>query len=125
MSLRGQLEAHVRRTVELTAADWASDVRNTSPVDTGLMRSRTTVRATPTVAGYQIEAVADTTYARFVADGTRPHTIRPRNARALRFQVGGKTVFAMRVNHPGTQPNPWFRNAFTKANRTLRSRWGR
>lgn len=89
------------------------------------MRSRTTVRATPTVSGYQIEAVADTPYARFVADGTRPHTIRPRTARALRFQVGGKTVFAMRVNHPGTQPNPWFRNAFTKANRTLRSRWGR
>ncbi|WP_329173335.1 hypothetical protein [Streptomyces sp. NBC_01477] len=42
---------------------------------------------------------------RYVLDGTRPHVIRPRRARALRFQSGGSTVFAKVVYHPGTRPN--------------------
>ncbi|MCX8090600.1 MAG: phage virion morphogenesis protein [Verrucomicrobiae bacterium] len=33
---------------------------------------------------------------------TPPHTIRPRLARALRFQVRDTTVFAARVEHPGS-----------------------
>ncbi|PSK57995.1 hypothetical protein B0E38_01840 [Streptomyces sp. 111WW2] len=42
---------------------------------------------------------------RFVLDGTRPHLIRPRRARALRFTVGGDIVFAKLVRHPGTRAN--------------------
>lgn len=40
-------------------------------------------------------------------EGTRPHTIVPRVARVLRFTPKGGSgfVFAMRVQHPGTQPN--------------------
>jgi hypothetical protein len=34
---------------------------------------------------------------------TRPHTIVPRNGRFLVFQVGGRTVFARSVHHPGTR----------------------
>lgn len=34
---------------------------------------------------------------------TRPHVIVPRNAMALHFIVGGQSVFAMRVNHPGSK----------------------
>ncbi|MBN8905850.1 MAG: phage virion morphogenesis protein [Rhodospirillales bacterium] len=33
---------------------------------------------------------------------TSPHVIVPKNAQALAFQSGGKTVFASRVNHPGS-----------------------
>lgn len=40
-------------------------------------------------------------HARFIEEGTRPHVIRPRNARALRFEIGGRVIFAKRVNHPG------------------------
>lgn len=50
-------------------------------------------------------------YGRYVNDGTRPHTIIPRTARVLVFQVGGKTVFARQVNHPGTKANPFVRRA--------------
>ncbi|MFJ3545480.1 hypothetical protein ACIPQH_25330 [Streptomyces rubiginosohelvolus] len=42
---------------------------------------------------------------RFVLDGTRPHVIRPRRASVLRFELGGRTVFAKRVSHPGTRAN--------------------
>lgn len=34
---------------------------------------------------------------------TAPHVITPRNARVLAFPLGGKTVFARRVNHPGSR----------------------
>ena len=43
-------------------------------------------------------------YAPYVEYGTRPHVIYPRRARALRFEVRGKTVFARYVRHPGTRP---------------------
>lgn len=48
---------------------------------------------------------ANTPYAGFVLNGTRPHVIQARNARALRFMSGGQVRFAFRVNHPGTRPN--------------------
>lgn len=38
-------------------------------------------------------------------EGTAPHVILPRNARALRFIADGRVVFAMIVHHPGTNPN--------------------
>jgi hypothetical protein len=47
-------------------------------------------------------------HAEYTERGTQPHEIRPRSARALRFDAGGETVFAKRVQHPGTQAKPWF-----------------
>jgi hypothetical protein len=43
----------------------------------------------------------------YVLGGTRPHVIRPVRARALKFTVGGRTVYAKVVMHPGTRPNNW------------------
>lgn len=40
--------------------------------------------------------------------GSRPHVILPRRARVLRFESGGMTVFARRVNHPGTRAKNWW-----------------
>jgi hypothetical protein len=48
---------------------------------------------------------------RFVLDGTRPHLIRPRRAKALRFEVGGRVVYARLVRHPGTEPNDFLGKA--------------
>lgn len=39
-------------------------------------------------------------------EGTRPHLIRPKNAKALRFMnANGDVVFARVVRHPGTRAN--------------------
>lgn len=46
-------------------------------------------------------------HAIYVVFGTRSHEIRPAHARALRFEVAGRVVFAMRVRHPGTRPQPF------------------
>lgn len=54
---------------------------------------------------------ASARYAAAVHEGSRPHLIRPRNAQALRFNIGGRTVFARLVRHPGTKARPFLRNA--------------
>ncbi|MEV5929907.1 hypothetical protein ACPCSG_26990 [Streptomyces cellulosae] len=47
----------------------------------------------------------------FVLNGTRPHIIRPRRAKALRFEAGGEVVFAAYARHPGTRPNNFMAQA--------------
>jgi hypothetical protein len=48
---------------------------------------------------------------RLVLDGTRPHLIRPRHKRYLRFEVAGDVVFTKLVRHPGTRPNNFLARA--------------
>lgn len=49
--------------------------------------------------------------ARLHHDGTQPHVIVPRKGRVLRFVVNGQVVYARRVQHPGTDPNPYLIDA--------------
>ena len=94
------------------------------PRKTGnLGRSIVVGRVTDTYA----ETVATANYAAYVELGTRPHVIRPRNKKVLRFaprgsgrlsgspRSGGSVVFARRVNHPGTKPKPYMVPGATKA----------
>ena len=37
----------------------------------------------------------------FADEGTRPHVIRPKRAKVLRFTTSAGVVFAKKVNHPG------------------------
>lgn len=53
-----------------------------------------------------------------VNDGTRPHIIRPKRAKALRFRVGGKVVFARIVHHPGTRARPFLDRALADVARS-------
>lgn len=46
-------------------------------------------------------------YALYHHEGTRPHIIKPKNAKALRFKIGRRTIYAAIVHHPGTRPNPY------------------
>lgn len=61
-------------------------------------------------------------YAGYVEYGTRPHVIKPRRASALRFVAGGRTVFAKKVNHPGTKPRKFGYRATRAAYRVLGQR---
>lgn len=82
------------------------------------------VRSNP---GYNVEVFAGGTpeTARYVMphhDGARPHQIRARRKRALKFQVGGRTVFAKSVNHPGNRANPFLLRAAQQAGLNVRRR---
>jgi hypothetical protein len=54
-------------------------------------------------------------YAKYIEYGTRPHIIRARRARFLRFMYNGEMVFRKQVNHPGNKPYKFFSNAHTGA----------
>lgn len=54
----------------------------------------------------------------YVIKGTRPHLILPKYKKALKFNVGGHTVFARLVHHPGTRKNDFL----TKALREVAAR---
>lgn len=75
-----------------------------APVDTGRLRSSGRIEYTSTF-GFRPKAtvIFDVDYAAVVNDGSRPHVIRPRRAKALRFRIGGRIVYATYVNHPGTK----------------------
>lgn len=52
----------------------------------------------------------------YVTGGTRPHTIRPRRpGGVLRFTVNGQVVYARYVDHPGSKPNNFLKDALRAA----------
>jgi len=79
------------------------------PVDTGRLKNSIGMRRE---GGRKIIVEAKAPYAGFVEYGTRPHVIRPRRKKVLRFEVDGKVVFTTRVYHPGTSPQPYWRPSF-------------
>lgn len=95
-----------------------------APVDTGRLRAAIKgklVRNWTLRSEYQITVNVD--YAEMVHDGTRPHIIRPKRAHtlrrssrgvvkpALRFEIGGRIVYAKVVHHPGTRARPFLDRA--------------
>lgn len=76
-------------------------IRRTPKGRTGRMRRGWHTR----VAGDDAVIITNTEpYAGYVDQGTRPHLIVPRNAKALAFRIGNRMVFARSVHHPGTKP---------------------
>lgn len=52
----------------------------------------------------------------YVTGGTRPHRITSRRpGGVLRFTVNGQVVFARYVNHPGSKPNDFLKQALRAA----------
>lgn len=54
-------------------------------------------------------------YTMYEHDGTRPHIIRARKAKMLRFTVGGKVTFRKQVFHPGTKGSHFLTKALPAA----------
>ena len=88
-----------------------------TPVDTGNLKSNTDWRRLRQLAR---RIFNNTEYAIDVEFGTPPHTIRPKNKKALAFNLvieGGqvKRIVVKSVQHPGTPPQPFFRTGITAA----------
>lgn len=50
----------------------------------------------------------------WIMSGTQPHMIYAKNAKALRFEMGGRVIFAKYVSHPGTKPNAFMDRAYSR-----------
>lgn len=91
----------------------ANQARQRVPVRTGNLGRSILEDPVTQVGPFKVEGgvTARAYYAAAVHEGSRPHLIRARNAAALRFEVGGRTIFATEVWHPGVRPRPFLRNA--------------
>jgi hypothetical protein len=74
---------------------------------------------TGTSFGLEGSVTADAGVAKFIENGTRPHVIEARGSGTLAFVANGSTVFARRVNHPGTAPRPFMEHAKQVGEQTL------
>lgn len=63
----------------------------------------TVTEARQTSRGVARDVVSNHPASIYVIKGTRPHLIRPRRRKALRWQGAGGAVFAKLVRHPGTR----------------------
>lgn len=94
-------------------------LRAAAPVGKGPTagRLRDSLSAGASVVGTELVVTATSSAPEtpFVIEGTAPHEIRAKNARALAFEVGGELVFATSVHHPGTKANPFQETAYAAA----------
>lgn len=114
--LRRVMRGASMRELRQVAPQVVNRAKVLAPVDTGRLRasigpatySRTwTLRPRATIE-------VGVSYGKMVHDGTRPHVIRPVRKQALKFTVGGQTVYAKIVHHPGTRPRPFLDRALTE-----------
>jgi len=74
-------------------------------VDTGRLRASIKMIHSRGGGGQFLKIGSNNKIALLHHEGSRPHQIRPRNARMLRFSAGGRMIYTHKVNHPGTRPN--------------------
>lgn len=98
-----RVSPHVAETTRMAL----NRMRVTAPKRTGRMANslRMTMRATRTAVIGTI--TASPKYTHFVERGTRPHVIRARRKRALKFHGRNGLVIVKSVKHPGTKPRPF------------------
>lgn len=123
-AIRAELEKEIRaygpnlvRSYEQTTAGWKGEKPKFQP----------RVRVTPMELSVTIALIGEKGRQKWIYldEGTRPHVIRPKNAKVLRFPANhrpgsfpnmlislsgsrsGPDVFAKEVHHPGTKPRNW------------------
>ena len=113
----GRLQAEVMPRLEAFMRSFTrqvvSQAKDLAPVRSGNLKRNIVAdpvrRVGPWSLASGVSSLAN--YSAPVHDGARPHVIRPKNARALRFEIGDRVVFARRVNHPGQRAQPFLQNA--------------
>jgi hypothetical protein len=111
----GLVDRDLRRRAERVAAR----ARQTAP---GGMKDTISVQVDGNGRSRQAHVVNSHPAARYVSEGTgqygprgSSYVIRPVRARALRFVVGGRVVYAKQVLHPGIKPNDFLKRSLQEA----------
>lgn len=100
------------RILQQRADRVAARARELAP---GTMPAGITTRIEGSASGLAAYVISEHPASVYVIYGTRPHIIRPRRARALRFTAGGRTVYSAVVHHPGSRPNNFLGQALREA----------
>ena len=105
-----EIEERLERALPRIAIRIQNELILVAPVDTG--RLRNSIKVKETDDGLLIWMVD---YGKFIEFGRNPRVITPTNKKALKFKVGGKTVFAKSVRQGAVRPNPFIRTVlYTK-----------
>ena len=80
-------------------------------VRTGALRASLHMRHMRDPRGQQLWIGSELNYALAHHEGTKPHVIRPKSGKMLRFVSRGQVVYAHVVNHPGTKANKYLADA--------------
>jgi hypothetical protein len=94
--------------LELVGQFVKGEAKNLCPVVTSNLKNSI---AHEVVGGTLVRIGTNVEYAAAVELGSKPHTILPKNSKLLVFNIGGETIFATKVEHPGTEPHPFLRPA--------------
>lgn len=105
----GLIRSALTKALESVALILHGNMVKESPVDKGKLKGSISLPVQIDALTFGIGIGAE--YWKYVQFGTKPHMIFPVNVSALKFKVGGKTVFAKSVNHPGTAANPFIDRA--------------
>lgn len=103
---RAQVVALGRRYVEYA--------REEAPEKTGAFKKSIRFRTFQTGETLGFTVTSKQPLGTFIVKGTKPHIILPRRAKALRFVIGDRVIFAKMVRHPGTKPNRFHGRAYAR-----------
>jgi hypothetical protein len=113
--LQSRLKA-MRLAFKPMGKDWATETaaqsNRTAPRGATGRLARSHKVKSATQRGAKVVAIF---YGKFVNRGTAPHTIKAKNAPALIFNVGGRTIFARAVKHRGSRGTRYVDKAAQKA----------
>jgi HK97 gp10 family phage protein len=85
------------------------EAKQNAPVDTGRLRGSITTKVEDLGNVLKVKVGTNVEYAPYVEFGTLPHVITPDQAEALQWMdpETGEPVFASKVEHPGTEAQPF------------------
>lgn len=89
----------IRKIAGRMALKIQGEIKRRTPVITGIARNSVVVNED--ALGYIIGT--NLKYWQFIEEDTKPHLIKPRFAKALRFEYGDEVVLTKKVKHPGTE----------------------
>lgn len=104
-------KVHVDRAISRILLTVQREATERAPVDTGKLRSGWDLK----VGGFRGSLEATSSYAGYIALGTRPHVVPLSAIRAWAERHGVNPVAVQRsIARKGTQPNPFFEDAVEK-----------
>lgn len=77
---------------------------------TGALSTSIHSRQSRTAYGQMVWIGSTLDYALAHHEGTKPHIIKPKKARVLRFTAGTRVIYSRSVKHPGTRANRYLKD---------------
>jgi len=113
------IKKQVQQEINFTAGQIRYDAINAAPYKTGNLKKTSYVNYKRNLLGAEIGFNAK--YASAVEFGSRPHIIKPKKGKYLKFKIKGQWVQVTSVSHPGTKERPYLMPAFERNSKRMKA----